>query len=252
MNANIQQHSVLVVDDEAPARRLLLEYLAQHSEYRLVAEARNGREAVELALAHKPNLILLDVDMPGLDGFEVLPFLPPETAVVFVTAHDEFALRAFEVHAVDYLLKPVSFERFGEALRRAALRLAGGHASPPEALRRDVRPSHQPLERIVIRDGARIDVVRASEVEYIEAQDDYVEVYFKGRSRLAPETLAGLEAALDSTKFVRVHRSFIVHLKFLDGVKTVAPGKKVAVVSGGREIPISRAGDARLRTMLGP
>jgi two-component system, LytTR family, response regulator len=251
MSAVESTFTVLIADDEAPARHLLREYLAREPGYRNVGEAKNGREAIELAESLRPNLVLLDVDMPALDGFEVLPFLPPETAVIFITAHDAFALRAFEVHAVDYILKPVSELRFGEALRRATLRLKSAAPGPPKELKRDVRPPEQTLERIVIRDGSRVDVVPLADIEYIEAQDDYVEVNYRGRSSLAPETLAALENSLDPQKFVRIHRSFLVHLKFMDCVKTLGPGKKVVVLKDGRELPVSRSGDSRLRGILG-
>jgi two-component system, LytTR family, response regulator len=242
--------TVLIADDEAPARHLLAEYLKHASGYVLVGEAQNGREAIEQATLKTPDLLLLDVDMPGLDGFEVLPFLPRETRVVFVTAYDAFALRAFDVHAVDYLLKPVSFERFGEALRRAKERLAPSSLSSTHELRQAARPPNTYLERIVIKDGARIEIVMTSEVECFEAQDDYVEVHFRGRSSLAPETLTSLENSLNPEQFVRVHRSFIVHLTFLDRIQTLSQGKKVAVLRSGREVPVSRAGDTRLRAHL--
>jgi two-component system, LytTR family, response regulator len=248
--------SVLIVDDEEPARRLLLEYLSHTPEVRVVGTAKNGLEAIELARTESPELILLDIDMPGLDGFETLPFLPPTSVVIFVTAYDEYALRAFEVNAVDYLLKPVSLERFSEALQRAALRiergLEHGETRPGLKVRDDARPEGRPLERIVIRDGSKIEVVVADEIEYLAAQDDYVEVFFRGRSSLSPETLASLEANLNPSTFIRVHRSYMINLNFLDRVETHGPSKKVAILRGDRQVPMSRAGDARLRARLKP
>jgi len=250
MNGEAMRPSVLIVDDEEPARRLLAEYLAEVPEVHLVGSAKNGLEAIDLAKQHSPDLILLDVDMPGLDGFESLPFLPPTSVVIFVTAYDEYALKAFEVNAVDYLLKPVSKERFLEALRRATLRMQSESPRPNLKLRDDSRPLGRPLNRIVIRDGAKIEIVAASDIECLAAQDDYVEVFFRGRSSLCPETLASLESNLDPDAFLRIHRSFMINLSFLSRVQTLGPSKKVAVLKSGREVPMSRAGDARLRERL--
>lgn len=250
MNGEAMRPSVLIVDDEEPARRLLAEYLAEVPEVHLVGGAKNGLEAIDLAKQHSPDLILLDVDMPGLDGFESLPFLPPTSVVIFVTAYDEYALKAFEVNAVDYLLKPVSKERFLEALRRATLRMQSESPRPNLKLRDDSRPLGRPLNRIVIRDGAKIEIVAASDIECLAAQDDYVEVFFRGRSSLCPETLASLESNLDPDAFLRIHRSFMINLSFLSRVQTLGPSKKVAVLKSGREVPMSRAGDARLRERL--
>jgi len=250
MNREPTALSVLIVDDEEPARRLLAEYLAAAPEVRLVGSAKNGLEAIEFAKSDVPDLILLDIDMPGLDGFETLPFLPPTSVVIFVTAYDEYALKAFEVNAVDYLLKPVSPARFLEALRRATLRMQRGDPRPDLKLRDDSRPAGRSLTRIVIRDGSKIEIVSASDIEYLAAQDDYVEVFFRGRSSLCPETLASLESNLDPNVFSRIHRSFMINLNFLDRVQTLGPSKKVAILKSGREVPMSRAGDARLRERL--
>ena len=170
---------VLIVDDEAPARALLREYLAAHSDVEVVGECMNGFEAVQRIAELDPDLVLLDVQMPKLDGFEVLELLERRPEVVFITAYDEYALKAFEVHAVDYVLKPVGRERLAEALSRVRERLAVPPAAPPgapEALAAAARPPGQFVERLLVKDGAHVHVIPVDRLDWIEAQDDYVAI----------------------------------------------------------------------------
>ena len=162
-----QQRSVLIVDDEEPARRLLVEYLRAFPEWSIVGQAKNGLEAVKLTQELKPDLLLLDVQMPKLDGFEVLGLIPPEVAVVFTTAFDEYAVRAFEVHAVDYLLKPFAAERLGQALSRAETRIGEQRAVAAPALQQAARPPETHLERLAIRDGSEIVIVPVASIEHL-------------------------------------------------------------------------------------
>lgn len=242
---------VLVVDDEEPARRLLAEYLRAHPAWRVVAEAKNGLEALQLAKEHQPDLLLLDVQMPKLDGFEVLGLLAPEIAVIFTTAFDEYAVRAFEVHAVDYLLKPFSAERFAQALARAEKRLGElrGWAAPE--LARAARSPGSYLERLVIRDGAEIRIISVPAIDFVRGQDDYVEVFHDARSSLTQQTLQSLEASLDPRQFVRVHRSYLLNVSRVARIEPWGQGSKMAILHDGRNVPISRSGEARLRTALG-
>ena len=186
---------VAIVDDEELARALVREHLASHPDVEVVAECGNGLEAIEAVAAHAPDLVFLDVQMPRLTGFETLELLEPRPAVVFVTAFDRFALKAFEVHAVDYLLKPFSPERFETALARARA-LAGARAKGPSpaALAAAARPDGAPLERIVVREGTRVTLVPVDAVEWLKAEDDYVRIRAAGRSHLKHETLAELAA----------------------------------------------------------
>jgi two-component system LytT family response regulator len=242
---------VLIADDEEPARRLLLEYLAAHPAWKPVAEAKNGLEAVKLAQEHAPDLILLDVQMPKIDGFEVLGLLAPETAVVFTTAFDEYAIRAFEVHAVDYLLKPFSAERFAQALERAERRLGAGRTVTAPELAHAARGPHGHLERLVIRDGAEIVIIPIDAVDYVKGQDDYVEVFHTGRSSLTQQTLQALESSLDPRHFVRVHRSYVLNVRRVARLEPWGHGSKMAVLHDGRTVPVSRSGEARLKAVLG-
>lgn len=245
------ERRVLIVDDEEPARRLLVEYLRAHPRWTVVGQAKNGLEAVKLTQEHAPELLLLDVQMPKLDGFEVLGLVPAETAVVFTTAFDAYALRAFEVHAVDYLLKPFSAERFGQALARAEARVGERRAVVPAALAHDARGPDRHLERLVIRDGAEIRIIPVDKIDYVRGQDDYVEVFHEARSSLTQQTLQSLEASLDPQKFVRVHRSYLLNVSRVARIEPWGQGSKMAVLTDGRTVPVSRSGEARLRATLG-
>lgn len=242
---------VLVVDDEEPARRLLAEYLRAHPTWRIVAQAKNGLEALQLAKEHQPDLLLLDVQMPKLDGFEVLGLLAPEIAVIFTTAFDEYAVRAFEVHAVDYLLKPFSAERLAQALARAEKRLGELRRLAAPELQRAARSPGSYLERLVIRDGAEIRIVNVPTIDFVRGQDDYVEVFHDARSSLTQQTLQSLEASLDPRQFVRVHRSYLLNVSRVARIEPWGQGSKMAVLHDGRNVPVSRSGEARLRTALG-
>ena len=248
-----QQLTAVIVDDEAPARMVLKEYLAGQADIRLAAECANGFEAVKAVTEHHPDLLFLDVQMPKLDGFEVLELLSgalDRTAVVFATAYDEYALRAFEVHAVDYLLKPYSAERFNEALARARARLGReAPAGPPAAAAAEAR-RRRTLERVLIRDGAQVHVLSIDAIDYVEAQDDYVAFHAGGRSHLKEQTLADVESALDPTRFVRVHRSYIVNVERIARVELYAKDSRVAILADGSRLPVSRSGYQRLNALL--
>jgi len=239
----------IIVDDEELARQVLREFLGSHPEIELVAECANGFEAVKAAAESKPDLIFLDVQMPKLDGFEVLELIGSDAVVVFVTAYDSYAIHAFEVHAVDYLLKPFSSDRFDAALARAKDRL--GSKMPPAAeLAAAARPPAQYLDRIPVRDGTRVFIIPVAKLDYAEAQDDYVALCSEGKKHLKQQTISGLEASLDPARFLRIHRSYIVNLERVARVEPYGKDTHVAVLTGGAQLPVSRAGYARLRSFL--
>jgi two-component system LytT family response regulator len=215
-----------------------------------VAECRNGFEAVKAAAELSPDLLFLDIQMPKLNGFEVLELLGREVGVVFVTAFDAHALRAFEVNAVDYLLKPVGEDRFRAAFERARERLRAKAPLPVAELVTASRPADAPLERILVRNGARVDVIPAAELEFAEAQDDYVSLRSKGKTYLKQQTLQDLEKALDKGRFVRIHRSYLLNLDHLARLDTEGAESRVAVLKDGSRLPVSRAGYQRLRSLL--
>jgi two-component system, LytTR family, response regulator len=245
----------LIVDDEAPARALLREYLGRHPEVQVAGECANGFEAVKAIAEQHPDIVFLDVQMPRLDGFEVLELADPVPAVIFCTAYDQHALKAFEVHAVDYLLKPFGRERLAEALTRARMRIAEAAGARPAAasapaLAAAARPEGRHLERIVVKDGSQVHVIPVERVDAIEAQDDYVMIHEAGRAHLKHHALADLAAALDPERFVRVHRSWVVNVERIARLELMAKDTRVAVLHDGRQVPVSRSGHDRLRQIL--
>jgi two-component system, LytTR family, response regulator len=242
--------SVVIVDDEELARSLLREYVESSADVEIVAECANGFEAVKAIAEHQPDLVFLDVQMPKLDGFEVLQLIGSGVAVIFVTAFDQYAMKAFDAHAVDYLLKPFSLERFDKALERARQRL--GEKLPPAAeLAAAARPPQQHLQRIVVKDGTRVHIIPVDRLDYAEAQDDYVELHSQGKTYLKQQTISSLESSLDPERFVRIHRSIIVNLERVAKIEPYAKDSRVAVLSDGTQLQMSRAGYDRLKGLLG-
>jgi two-component system LytT family response regulator len=243
---------VIIVDDEPLSRAVVREYLERQADIRIVAECGNGFDAVKAVSELAPDLMFLDVQMPKLDGFEVLELLGRAVPVIFVTAYDKYALRAFDVHAVDYLLKPFSEERFGEALVRARARLQAPDPNEEDlgALIADARPRQGPLERVLIRDGAQVHVIPVDKIDYVEAQDDYVSFMAEGKAYLKDQTMGAVEASLDPARFVRVHRSYLLNIERIARVELYAKDSRVAILRDGRKLPVSRAGYARLAKLL--
>jgi len=243
----------VIVDDEELARQVLREFLSSHAEVEITAECANGFEAVKAVAEQKPDLVFLDIQMPKLDGFEVLELIGPGPAVIFVTAYDSYAIKAFEVHAVDYLLKPVGAERFEAALTRAKERLGGKlpqQVLPPAELAAAARPPSQYLDRIPVRDGTRVSIIPTAKLDYAEAQDDYVALASEGKKHLKQQTISSLETALDPSRFLRIHRSYIVNLERVARVEPYGKDSHVAVLSNGTQLPVSKTGYTRLRTFL--
>ncbi len=238
----------LIVDDEPHAREILAEYLAEYPQFTVVGECANGYEAVKAAGERAPDLLFLDIQMPKLDGFEVLELLDVKPRVVFVTAYDEYAVRAFEVHALDYLVKPFTAERFAAVVARAEAAVLGSASQPLADVAAAARK--KPLQRIAFKEGGAIDVVPVQRIDYIEAQDDYVHVFTRGEKHVKQQTLTELEQLLDPARFVRVHRGYIVNLESLARVEPYAKDSRVVVLKDGARIPVSRAGYERLKALL--
>jgi two-component system LytT family response regulator len=242
---------VAIVDDEDLARTVVREYLAAIADVEIVAECANGFEAVKAVSELQPDLLILDVQMPKLNGFEVLELVGRDVAVVFVTAYDQYAIRAFEVHAVDYLLKPFAADRLSAAIDRVRERLGRGEALPVPQLAAEGQPAQEHARRILVRDGPRVHVLPVEKIDYIQAQDDYVCFRCEGKEYLKEQTLGELERLLDAARFVRIHRSFILNLDRLARVETGERENRIAILADGRRLPISRAGHARLSALLG-
>ncbi len=243
----------VIVDDEELARGFLRELLSPHADIEIAAECSNGFEAVKAIGETAPDLLFLDVQMPKLDGFEVLDLIasgnPTPPVVIFVTAYDQYAMRAFDAHAVDYLLKPFSAERFERALDRARARL--GQRSLPAGLAAEARPPEQRPPRIVVKDGAKVHVIPVEKLDYVEAQGDYVALHSGGRSFLKQQPISVMEAQLDPARFVRVHRSAIVNLERITRIEPYAKDSRIVILADGSRLPVSRSGYARLMDAMG-
>lgn len=240
----------VIADDEELSRRLVREYLAGEEDIEVVAECGNGFDTVKAVSEKRPDLLFLDVQMPKLDGFEVLELIGTEVSVVFVTAFDQYAMKAFDAAAVDYLLKPFDISRFRVALdraRRAAVRVTPSDAA---VLKQAAHAPGQYASRIVVKDGARVHIIPVGQIDYIEAQDDYVALHSVGKTYLKQQTISGIEASLDPALFVRVHRSFIVNLERVAKIEPYTKDSRLAILSGGSQVPVSRAGYMRLKELM--
>jgi len=242
---------IAIVDDEELARAVVREYLGGMPDVEVVAECANGFEAVKAVSDLQPDVLILDVQMPKLNGFEVLELVGRDVAVVFVTAYDQYAIRAFEVHAVDYLLKPFGADRLAAAIDRVRERLGRGEPLPVQPLVKDARPAQGHMPRILVRDGPRVHVLPVEKIDYVQAQDDYVCFRCEGREYLKEQTLGDLEAALDPAKFVRIHRSYLLNLDRLARVELDERENRIAILGDGTRLPISRTGYSRLSVLLG-
>lgn len=244
---------ILLVDDEPLVRRGLREYLATAADTEVVGEAGDGFAAVQQIEALAPQLVFLDVQMPGLDGFEVLQQLEPgkRPAVVFVTAHEQYALRAFEVHAVDYLCKPFDEARFHAALARARQRLASDHAGVTALL--DDERRRRRTDRFIVKHAGRLRIVPAGEIEWIEARGNYVHLHHADGPFLLRETMVALQQALPPATFVRVHRSAIVALRAVADHRRLQSGDFEIRLHSGATVPMSRSHRAAfLQALRGP
>jgi two-component system LytT family response regulator len=248
----------LIVDDEPLSRERIGTLLARHREIRVIGECADGEEAVRTILAERPDLVFLDIQMPELDGFEVIQAVSGEylPAIVFVTAYDEYALRAFEVDPVDYILKPISAARFERALLRAMARLGRTDRPGPDPALVDLvarlRTEQRLIRRFVVRSGSRIAFVRASDVDWIDVADNYLRLHVSGREHLVRETMKSVESRLQPEAFVRVHRSVIINLDRVESVEPHAHGEYVVTMKDGVRLRTSRSYSERLRRVLRP
>lgn len=253
MNKRLQ---VLIVDDEELARRLSLEYLRAHPDLDVIGECETGLEAVDAINKLNPDLVLLDIQMPQLSGLEVLELTGRRSGVIFTTAYDQYALKAFDLHAVDYLLKPYSQQRFDEALGKARkLLIQETSASSPtssstQALETLLAQQSEKLQRLLIRDRGQVHVVPLDSIDYVEAQDDYILIHAAGKSYMKTQSLSELEAQLDASKFVRVHRSFLVQVTAVQSIEKTSKDSQIAILKSGAQVAVSRAGNERLRALL--
>src|SRR5438552_9858443 len=243
----------IIVDDEELARQIVREYLKSAPDVEVAAECANGFEAVKAVAEHDPDLIFLDIQMPKLDGFEVLELIDTHAAVIFVTAFDQYAMRAFDAHAVDYLLKPFDQSRMKAALTRARERIASRAPAGVNAtaLAAAARPPGQVLQRVVVKDGTKVHIIPIAKLDYVEAQDDYVAFHSEKKNYLKQQPISNVESQLDPHRFVRIHRSYIVNLERIARIEPYTKDSRVAVLQDGTQLPVSRAGHSRLKELLG-
>jgi two-component system, LytTR family, response regulator len=239
----------VLIDDEPLARSIVAEYLQPYKEIEIVQECNDGFEGVKAIAHHKPDLIFLDIQMPKINGFEMLELIEQPPAVIFTTAFDEYAIKAFEAHAIDYLLKPFSKDRFDKALQKWFSQRQQD-VSKTLALKEEIR---QPEERnrIVVKEGGNIRIIPINEIHYFEAYDDYVKIYTAKEMFLKKKTMSFYEQILDPALFVRVHRSYIMQLSQLTRIEPLEKDTHVALLKNGARIPLSKTGYTRLKSVLG-
>ncbi len=240
----------VIADDEDLARQIIREMLQKHPEVEIVGECSNGFDAVRMIGELSPDLLFLDIQMPKLDGFEVLELIADNIAVIFATAYDEHALRAFEYHAVDYLLKPFRADRFEAALERAKERIGKKMFATAEQLSAAARNPGQYVERIIVKDGTRVQIIPVEKLDYAEAQDDYIGLASQGKQYLKQQTISSLEMALDPKNFVRIHRSYVVNLERVTRLEPYGKDTHVVILNDGTRLPVSRNGLKRLQEFL--
>jgi len=240
--------TAVIVDDEELARSLVREYLSSHPNIEIVAECANGFEAVKAVSELLPDLMFLDIQMPKLSGFEVIELLVEPPSIIFITAFDQYALKAFEVHAADYLLKPFNKQRFDEALESVLPHLNRPNNSKEIAVA--AKPAEQNVERILIKEGSKVLVIPVEKIDFIEAQDDYSSFVVEGKSHLKMQRMAELEASLDPRRFVRIHRSFIMNIERLAKIELLGKDSHTAVLKNGRQLPVSKTGYGKLKELL--
>ncbi|PRD48343.1 LytR/AlgR family response regulator transcription factor [Sphingobacterium haloxyli] len=241
---------IIVIDDEPLARMVISEYLQQHHDVEIVAECGDGFEGAKMIQQIRPDLIFLDIQMPKLTGFEMLEILDEMPNVIFTTAFDEFAIKAFEKNAIDYLLKPINRDRFEQALTKFKNRHLG--QTPKETSAKiDAVRDEETLERIVVKNGSQIKIIPVQHVVYLEAYDDYVKIHTKDGMFLKNKTMSSFERQLDSKQFVRVHRSFIAKVDQLAKIEPMEKESYIATLLTGEKINISKSGYARLKQVIG-
>jgi two-component system, LytTR family, response regulator len=242
----------ILIDDEPLARALIREYLLAYPQIEIVQECGDGFEGLKAIMQHHPDLIFLDVQMPKINGFEMLELLEQPPAVIFTTAFDDYAMRAFDAHAIDYLLKPFSQERFNKAVDKWLLQHERAEAlKNTQALLETVAAHPERQNRIVVKTGNKIRIIPETDIWYLEADGDYVTVHTPEGKFLKSKTMQHFEDLLDPGKFVRVHRSYIIQLQQMVRLEPYEKDSHIAILKSGAQVPVSRSGNTRLKQVLG-
>src|SRR6201991_3994993 len=249
---------VLIIDDEPLARMVVLEYLQGFKDsIEVLGECNDGFEGLKAIQQHQPDLIFLDIQMPKINGFEMLELVENPPAVIFTTAFDEYAIKAFENHAVDYLLKPFNKERFDKAVRKwrdqRATRSSAliTHGANTEELLETAAQSPAQQQRIVVKTGGKIKIIPLEDIHFLEAADDYVKIHTHQGAFLKNRTMSYFERALDPTQFVRTHRSYILNIQQVTRIDPYEKDSHLCILQSGAQVPVSKAGYVKLKAVLG-
>jgi two-component system, LytTR family, response regulator len=240
----------ILIDDEPLSREIIKSYLRKFTAFEVVDECNDGFEGVKAIQLHKPDLVFLDIQMPKINGFEMLELVNPVPAVIFITAFDEYAIKAFEANAIDYLLKPVSEDRFQKAIQKfldKSISTTGKTADLLDTM------AQSPLQnnRIVVKTGNRVKIIPVHDIQYLEADDDFVKIVTAEGFFLKNKTLSFYEQTLDTQQFVRVHRSYILHIGQITKIEPFQKETHLAILRNGQQIPISKTGYGKLKSILG-
>jgi two-component system, LytTR family, response regulator len=242
--------NIIIIDDEPLARSIVKEYLQSHPSVNIVAECNDGFEGLKAIQQYEPDLIFLDIQMPKINGFEMLELVENSPSVIFTTAFDEYAIKAFESNAVDYLLKPFSKERFDKALQKY-INQQKSFLPKTDAVLESAALSPVQQNRVVVKDGSKIKIIPVSQIQYLEAADDYVKIFTTEGSFLKKKTMSYFEQSLMPFQFVRVHRSYIVNTQLITRIDAYEKDSHLVLLSTGSKLPVSKAGYAKLKEVLG-
>jgi two-component system LytT family response regulator len=242
---------VIIIDDEPLARSIVKEYLQKHPELEVIQECNDGFEGLKAIQQYQPDLVFLDIQMPKINGFEMLELIEQPPPVIFATAFDEYAIKAFEAHAVDYLLKPFNQERFDKAISKWNEKNQAVSEKATQQLLETASQSPSQNNRIVVKNGSKIKIIPVHDVQYLEAADDYVKVHTGEGYFLKNKTMSHFEQSLDGHQFVRCHRSYIVNVQQITRIDPYEKDNHVAILRSGIKVPVSRSGYVKLRSVLG-
>jgi len=242
---------VILIDDEPLAREVIKAYLKYFDDIEVVQECGDGFEGVKAIQQHQPDLIFLDIQMPKINGFEMLELVDAKPSVIFITAYDSYAIKAFEANAVDYLLKPVSEQRFREAVLKWKSKVSPTAPQRMESVLNTMSATAAQQNRIVVKTGSKVKIIPVHDIQYIEADDDFVKIHTPEGAFLKNKTMNFYEQSLDPAQFVRVHRSYIIHINQITKIEPYQKETHLAILRDGTKIAVSKTGYVKLKTLLG-
>jgi two-component system, LytTR family, response regulator len=241
----------IIIDDEPLSREIIKSYLKSFPEIEVMEECGDGFAGVKAIQQHQPDIIFLDIQMPKITGFEMLELIEQKPAIIFITAYDAFAIKAFEANAVDYLLKPVAEERFQSAILKWKSQVAPINPAPVENVLSAISSVSSQQNRVVVKTGSKVKIIPVHEIQFIEADDDFVKIHTQEGFFLKNKTMSFFEQTLDASQFVRVHRSYILHINQITKIEPYQKETHLAILRNGKQIPVSKTGHVKLKAILG-